>query len=222
MIQLSIDKPLNIEFLKDWFKINGNLNVNWVMREKCKFYNCVVLCCDNGTGKIAIKIFRNGNLHITGAKTIQIAYNHASVISDMLMKYDKNIVQSSNAYNIINYKIQLMNGCMKIIIEEGKGICLKTLFTILSQDTNHFCIFNNDHHPGIRMKFKHTSGRRSSIMIFQRGSILFNAVLSGDELFESYSYITTFINTHFTDVVKASVKKITKSKTKFDYSMYIK
>jgi TATA-box binding protein (TBP) (component of TFIID and TFIIIB) len=219
MMQLSVKKPLNIELLKEWFKGPANLESGWIMRENCRFYNCVVLCCNNGaSGKIATKIFRNGNLHITGAKRIAVAYDYARVVEEMLLKYDK---KSGSDYTITKYTVQLMNACMKIEMATGKCFCLKTLFTLLEKESNHFCIFNNDHHPGIRMKFKHESGRRSSIMIFRGGSVLFNAVLSGDELAEAYKFINEFIDVHFIDVVKVSVQKTPSDKKKFDYSLYI-
>lgn len=220
MMQLGVKKPLNIDMLKAWFRGKGNIGVKWIMRENCKFYNCVVLCCNNGaSGKIAIKIFRNGNLHITGAKSISNAHEYATMVSSMMLKYDN---KSGSEYNITSYKVQLMNGCMKVMMERGNGLCLKTLCSLLEKESDHFCIFNNDHHPGIRIKFKHSSTRRSSIMIFQGGSILINAVLSGDELVEAYTFITGFIDRHFDGVVKVCVQKNTeRKKKKFDYSLYV-
>jgi TATA-box binding protein (TBP) (component of TFIID and TFIIIB) len=216
MMQLDVKKPLVIDDLKKW--LEANLTGKWVLRAKCRFYNCAVLCNNSNTGKVAIKIFRNGNLHITGAKSINLAYDNAQTVANMLREYD---TKTCNLYEILSYKIQLMNGCVKMLLDGEMGICLKTLHSLLCEKSSHFCIFNNDHHPGIRMKFKHHSGRSSSVMVFQGGSILFNALLSGDELIEAYQFIIGFVCEYFSDVVKASVKNTTLSKKKFDYNKYL-
>lgn len=269
-LNFKLDLPAFVEWCIndnkiDKLKVQGNDGV-WSLETKPGFFNCVVLRLrflketDKNTATlgqraivpktkcIAIKIFSNGNLHITGVQSVVTAILYGQVVQNLFHDF----YLGKSLINISYFNIQLINGCFKIHIPCEKVLCLKTLYSkfdeYLGRSSSQIqsCIFNIDHHPGVRVKFnpiteqslsnpsplpiaqKNKKTHLCSIIVFESGSVLINAFLSGHELSCAHSFITKFICEQGDSIFKHQVekpknlnRKRKRNSTPFDYSKYI-
>lgn len=223
-IMIKLDTTIILTKFREWIETTNILMYlvktyggKWNLKDANGFYNCLMLFKILGKKRVAIKVFTNGNLHITGVQRVEHAYEYACIIKELIDSYLEKKV------DILRYQIQLLNGCLKLTLKESHVLCLKTLYALLTDKTEHQCMFNNDHHPGIRIKIKHENAKsKSSIMIFESGSILINAFLSGQQAFIAYSFITQFIENHILEVLKPYAKMCKKKRKRdFDYQKFM-
>jgi TATA-box binding protein (TBP) (component of TFIID and TFIIIB) len=171
--------------------------------------------------KISIKLFRNGKLHMTGVKTCQHAMTYANRFVEMIKSYlDIDITLST-------IQKQLTNGCTKVNLPNQHKFNLSQLYDIMLQDDSlepHMCIFNNDHYPGIRIKYGFQSPRHTTtIMIFESGSILFVSFLSATQLTEVYHFVLQFMGRKecLDTIGQNPDRKLKLKRQKFDYSEFL-
>lgn len=227
-ILVSLNKPVNIAKFAECFdkeNIQKQLSYsrpgNWTHRQKLGFYNCFTMY-HVPSNKVAIKLFSNGNLHITGVKNIECALEYASIISDVINNFvvDRKLSQ----YYITKFNVQLVNGCFKFKTDNMK-INLNLLCSKMSQVPMCSCVFNKDHHPGVRIKYSNTlSSKPVTIIIFESGSVLMHAFLNGDDMFNTFQFITSNFDSMSNDVLIPFVeakKNKKKSSVPFDYAQYL-
>jgi TATA-box binding protein (TBP) (component of TFIID and TFIIIB) len=218
---------LNLDKFKEWFKdieckryLETTHGDTWNLRVTSGFYNCVILCNHVDDRCIAVKIFTNGNLHITGIKSVQDAYEYGDIVKDILRVY------MENNLDFCDIKVQMINGCFKVELPKDTVLCLNSIHERITQETEYLSIFNNDHYPGIRIKYKYTDNRIITIMVFESGSILINAFHSGDEMVAAYHFITKFIHENNSAFLIKAIKfdkttKQSRKRQKFDYTTYL-
>lgn len=189
------------------------------------FYNCLVFSIGNNKRKPVVKVFCNGNLHITGVQTMHDALTLSRsfcTLFDHLIDLDT----EQEGYRVEAIDIQLINSYFKI----SPQISLPRLFSALIRDTQHLTLFNNDHHAGVIVKWvpPNQPTRKVSIILFDTGNILISAFLSGPELVEAYRFITSFLRERQQEVCVSSTQDGSSRPTKrpkmtpeFDYRKYI-
>jgi hypothetical protein len=172
---------------------------------------------------MAVKVFSNGNLHMTGVHDLFVALQTGNTICDLL-----NVIFETDVYAVHDFDVQLINCCLRYKLPPGKCVCLKTLFMKLLDDSKYFCIFNNDYHAGLRIKIIHSSTlHTSSVILFENGNALINAFVSGDELEHAFEYLKHRLLTYKTHVIMDTLQSEsplpTQSSTKksFDYLSYL-
>lgn len=192
----------------------------WSINATFGFYNCILVTQRLSNGdkvkKIAIKIFSNGNLHMTGVCSVTQAMLYANAFSE-LFNILFALTDEDEKYEPDDISVQLINACMKV----NKYICLDTLKTNIESNTYYMCSFNNDHHAAVRIKVfceHHTV----NILVFQSGNILFNAFLNGEDLFFSYKFLLDFLtsNNVWKNVGEPLMKK-NKPDAEFNYASYL-
>jgi TATA-box binding protein (TBP) (component of TFIID and TFIIIB) len=189
----------------------------WKIKPKSGFLNCILLHKKTTTGTVAVKLFSNGNLHITGVRYI----TDALVCSQDIIQLLDNVFDI-NVYEIVDFDVQLMNSCLKFTLPDKRLISLKAFHSILLDSTPHLCIFNNDQHAGLRIKVLNEHCHKTSIIVFESGNVLINAFVTATELFESFSLIANYIQTHSKAILNdAPDTHMVKCKKDFDYKKYI-
>lgn len=187
----------------------------WSLKETSGFYNCLIInriTEEHKPKKLAIKIFRNGKLHMTGIQTCTGAIECANMLIPLLQQFDQR-----NTLNHQGFAIQLINGCCKIPLPSGYVLSLPIILQHLQHD--YTCYFNSDHHPGIRVKLQTEQSNTITIIIFESGSILLTAFLSGSQLLLAYKFIVQ-IQTHLHKYLTPDIKRKI-LKRKFDYSSIV-
>jgi len=230
-VLVMLDYTIDLQMLEGYANKFPN---DWELKQSNGFYNCVLLKkYTDATRKhsSAVKVFSNGNLHMTGVKSIasalQLAMEISSFLSSMVATNGVEIV-----YSLETFMIQMMNCCFKIELPEGYSICLKTLHNILMKNNDFLCIYNNDHHAGLRIKFitdvkKCPVGKNNSscsIIIFHNGNVLINAFMTGIDMIKAVTFVVDTLNEQSSVVLVKEVenkKKKSSVVASFDYTKYI-
>jgi len=168
-----------------------------------------------------VKIFSNGQIHITGVKSVTEALECGRVVYEAIGRSPESIT---------DFTVQLINGHFKFIIGDDKFVKLSKLHEFCVKETTYMCRYFPENHAGllVRIPFDDDSGRISTVVFFESGSVLINAFTKGDELKKAYDFATTFIDKHADDVIgigieKTIVKRVRRSAETggFDYGKYL-
>lgn len=210
----------NINLCKfiDWCDKNKQCLKGLVMKSFAGFYNCVIFKNNN----ISIKMFQNGNIHITGVKSIGEGYSNCLTLGQIIQLY--NLTNGKNRNKKILYpqiEIQLINGCLKMDIGDDQVLCLRSMYKLLYKEFPELIvIFDNEHHPGLRVKFP-LEEKMPTIIIFKSGSILINAFRKGSDLVNVNCVLFEWIQNNYKGCLREKhVLETRKKKRKvdFDYS----
>lgn len=221
-ISLSLGVRINLNKITDTnlteiISKSSNLNCNLELSKK--FNNCTIVKCKRSESEnVTIKIFSNGNLHMTGAKSVFMAVEYGNLLCRCFEQlfYESFVIQT--------FSIQLVNATCKFDIGNDSVISLST-FKDIVHERDLQCFYNNDVHAGLRIKLPYTENlapHQSTVILFATGSLLFNAFLCGKEFLNAYNIITNLFSQHKSDIIKPKlVKEHTKYIEDFDYNKYI-
>lgn len=214
----SLIGTINLCKFIEWCDENESYLNKLVKKRTAGFYNCVIFKNNN----VSIKLFQNGNIHITGVKSISEGYKNSQVLIDIIKAYRNHVVSKVEMNMDVPFKIdvQLINGCLKLCIEDGEVLCLRSMYELLyKQYPELIVIFDNEHHPGLRVKFPYKE-KMPTLIIFKSGSILVNAFRKGDDLLKVYSVLLIWIQNNYKKCMKQVSVEMKKKKRKldFDYS----
>lgn len=187
----------------------------WSIKVSPRFYNCVIFSYKNPhfhSSKVAIKVFSNSSIHITGCKSF-----------DSIRHYIDPILSLTKIPSPVSFHVQMINSSIKLKLPDDHVISLSLLFEHTRTYYNNSlynCFYNKDHHPAVRIKL--LSFKPVTIMIFEKGSVLINAFLNGTQLQEAYDFVVTLFHSHLDSFIIRSEKGLKKRKANdFDYSLYI-
>lgn len=173
-----------------------------------------------------IKVFKNGNIQITGVKNIA----DGEKMIDSLVNYLKsrhstdNIVKDYNALRTINYKVALINSDFKVDFEIKRD---KLYSTIVNHYDNK-CSFEPCIYPGVKIQYfwnscnHHKDGvcgcredcyigkgdgqgdgncKKITIAVFQSGCIIITGAQNTEQIDDAYKFICGVFDCHL-DVIK--------------------
>lgn len=209
----------NINLCKfiDWCDKNKQCLKGLVMKSSAGFYNCVIFKNNN----VSIKMFQNGNIHITGVKSIGEGYNNCITLSEIIHIYTLTNGKNKIIKASPQIEIQLINGCLKMDIGDDQILCLRSMYKLLYKEfPDLIVIFDNEHHPGLRVKFPFKE-KMPTIIIFKSGSILINAFRKGSDLLTVNCVLFEWIQNNYKGCLREKYVIETKKKKQklvFDYS----
>lgn len=188
----------------------------------------------NDESLMNIKMFKNGNIQITGVKSIQ----HGSDMIDILISYIRDIcVKEPTAVKSVeqlannNYKVALINSDFRI----GFEIKRDKLYTILINSYGNKCSFEPCIYPGVKIQYfwnshnHHRDGvcccktectigksdgqgenrcKKITIAVFQSGCIIITGAQTTEQIDEVYQFICDVLNTHIEFVKKVNVNTL--------------
>lgn len=178
-----------------------------------------------------IKVFRNGNVQITGIKYI----NQGSIMVDIIIGILREIhVEHSNViknYESLcnkNYKIRLINSDFKI----GFPIKRELLFKVFTSNYDNDCTFEPCIYPGVKIQYFYNttnklcdglchcestcyigkgcgtldgSCKKITIAVFQSGCVIITGAQSHCQIDEAYSFICNILHKHKESIEKMSI-----------------
>jgi TATA-box binding protein (TBP) (component of TFIID and TFIIIB) len=187
------------------------------------FFNCV-MCTLTGADekRKGIKIFSNGQLHITGAKSVHDAIQCSR---EVYAAIGAALGRSSAAMAPTDFTVQMINGHFKFNI---RGVLkLDAMHSICLKDTPHVSRYNPENHAGLLVRIA-TGG--ITVVFFESGSVLINAFSCGEELLKAHDFALDFVTEHFDTIVSAGTGAVAgankRRRTKldtggFDYGKYL-
>jgi TATA-box binding protein (TBP) (component of TFIID and TFIIIB) len=201
--------------------LENNSDLKCVMSTTKKFNNCIIVKCI-GDRNITVKIFSNGNLHMTGAKSAEMAMFYGHLFCNSLSQL------FSQSFCITLLTIQLINACCRFNLDSDVVLSLNAFKKYVSESRdlpNVVCFYNNDQHAGLRIKipYQRPNGttHTSTCIVFSSGSVLFNAFLSGNELEHAYSFVRRVYLQNYAELVVTKLNKSQPYIQDFDYNHYL-
>ena len=145
------NKILNIDDLRRLVSSSTSSTNNTYMSKYKYFKNCVLFKFN----KTSIKVFTNGTVHVTGAKTICSAYHIIKQVMNDVFKHDD---------HILRYSIFMMNISLKIKVDHLDLDMLYERFVSMES-----AYYDKNKHAALKIKFPQT---KMSILLFSSGSVL--------------------------------------------------
>lgn len=147
------------------------------------FYNQVTLRVIDAIGKKAIKVFVNGMLHITGAKTVKDFLAISHTVCTVLERVGQEPEQRVDIQKVDICMIN-SNFCSN---QQLRLMEVKNRLLMMGKD----CGYDPEGYPAA--KFKH---KNVSIFAFASGKIIVTGGKSFDDILGGYMFITTFLDVH--------------------------
>lgn len=171
--------------------------------------------------KQSIKLFCNGNIHITGVKDVRDAIHLADIFITILeIAYGGN--GAGNMFPMVKYDIQLINFYFNIpgMLNEEYVLDLNKVLETLTEKIPYYVSYNTERHAGVIVK-----ALDFTIMIFDSGSVLISSIKTLEQLEKAKDFIHNNIYQLVDDCCVEKVEIIPIKKIKgtndFDYSKYI-
>ena len=187
-----------------------------------RFDNQVTIIHRNKQGKVNMKVFRNGNIQVTGIKSLENGPKVIDTMINILRKIhdekDENVVENVGDLKNIKFEIRLINTDYKV----GFPIKRENLHKVLMNEYGIVCNYEPCIYPGVKIQYfynldnpKHDgickcvdgkchdkkggSGRgngqckKITIAVFQSGCIIITGSQTKDQVDECYSFINKIL-----------------------------
>lgn len=178
-----------------------------------------------------IKVFRNGNVQITGIKYIQQGHDMISKIVDILKTSytsECKVVGSIDDLKNTNYNICLINSDFRI----GFSIKRELLYKVYCSNYDNDCSYEPCIYPGVKIQYfynsinPHKDGschcansciigkgcgskdgqcKKITIAVFQSGCVIITGAQNHDQINETYKFICSVLHKHRSCIEKANV-----------------
>lgn len=209
----------------------GGDNTNMKESTTKKFDNqLTVVYRYSAESSMNIKIFKNGNIQITGIKHIQEGEDMIGKLIVLIKNALQNkiqVVESSEKLENKRYKVALINSDFKI----GFEIKRDKLYTILINKYDNKCSFEPCIYPGVKIQYYwntnnvHKNGvcecashclvgkgdghgeancKKITIAVFQSGCIIITGAQSTIQIDDAYDFICNVLQTHMEYVKKVA------------------
>lgn len=238
-ILLVLNQPLNLQKILEQFttgtiqtflsEVTGDAKSIYTSSKR-SFNNSLVFKCkgvptDNNTtlDKQAVKVFCNGNVHITGVKNITDALYLGDLFITMIeLMYGGN--GASNMFTFSRFEVQLVNLYFQLpLLSSDKLLNLTKVMLYLQQNTPYFVCYNTERHAGVIVK-----AVEFTLLIFSSGNVIISSIKQASQL----QVVRDFIQEHViclssrTDTLVDKPlllgnKYIKRPKPNFDYNKYI-
>ena len=175
-----------------------------------------------------IKLFKNGNVQMTGVKDI----NEGEKMIDELIEFIKYINLSSNNEIVsieeisqvknTNYRVRLINSDFKVNFEIKRDVLYKILLNVY----NINCTYEPCIYPGVKIAYyvnendeqyngicqckikcigKKTTCKRITIAIFQSGCVIITGANTIKQINLTYKYISDVLKNHMSEITRSRV-----------------
>lgn len=180
-----------------------------------------------------IKTFRNGNIQVTGIKSITQGYTVADsmidILKDVYYNKDKKVIENVDDLKNINFKIRLINTDYKV----GFTIKRENLHKILKNEYGNVCNYEPCIYPGVKLQYfynKHNipndgickcglkchdmkggegngegNCKKITIAIFQSGCIIITGSQTQEQIDECYLFINSILYANIEKIEKKTM-----------------
>jgi TATA-box binding protein (TBP) (component of TFIID and TFIIIB) len=188
--------------------------------KKRRFDNQLTIVMYHLENRYNIKLFKNGNVQITGVKCIEKGKKTIDcligIVKNIYDKYDKGILENMTKVENLNYRIRLINSDFRVNFE----IRLDYLYKIVTEKYKIICSYEPCIYPGAKIEYYYPHGgyckcstfcngksdtcKKITIAVFQSGCVIITGANKIDHITIAYSFIC--------DVLKDNLSKIKRNK----------
>lgn len=184
--------------------------------KKRRFDNQLTIVMHHMDNKYNIKLFKNGNVQITGVKSIDNGKNAINFLIEIIQKitntYDKTILKSIDTMKNTNYRIRLINSDFKVNFE----IRLDYLYNIVTSKYKIICSYEPCIYPGAKIEYyypnngfckckafcngKSDSCKKITIAVFQSGCVIITGANKMEHINIAYDFICRLLKDNLNDI----------------------
>ncbi|QOI90211.1 hypothetical protein QKU58_gp120 [Pyramimonas orientalis virus] len=227
---LSTHTPLEISYLeyganKHEILSIGNKSTKLKKRKvndekKRRFDNQLTIVMFYQENRYNIKLFKNGNVQITGVKCIEKGKKTIDcligIVKNIYDNHDKGILEDILKVSNNNYRIRLINSDFKVNFE----IRLDYLYNIVTEQYKIICSYEPCIYPGAKIEYYYPHGgycncstfcngksdtcKKITIAVFQSGCVIITGANTIDHITVAYAFICK--------VLKDNLNKIQRKK----------
>lgn len=222
LVRVADGAPAQTDFVREVVGSADAISIRVPKEGNRSFNNCLIFDC--ASPKVTVKVFCNGNLHITGARSTTQAVETAEVFATLFeLIYGGDGV--SSLFNVIGFDVQMINHHYKLPgIPKDTVISLPALKDALKKVSPYFVSYNNEHHAGVILK-----APQYTIIVFESGNTIFTAITTAVQLAEAFGFFKGFMDTHLDALLmpqvpikkRANKRGRTTKNQGFDYGAFI-
>lgn len=200
----------------------------------------IIRLMENGNAhNINMKVFKNGNVQMTGIKYIEQGKSAIQFLIDTICDMQSRgitVVSNVNDLIVANYKIRLINSDFRV----GFDIKRDKLCKIVQQKYSVFCSYEPCIYPGVKIQYNYNSlypfekgvckctsecsgkgcgsgngeCKKITIAVFQSGCVIITGAQTVDQIDKSYNFICCIIENHKDEVYKQPFTELLPNQTK--------
>ena len=206
------NKILNLNNIYDNITNNNYDNIKAIkykdttvgkFKKQTSFYNQITIIINNDKKDINVKIFKNGQIQITGCK--EINEDNTLPEGDHAISYITEIINNiENSYEEYDKKLSfedvvpvMINCSLSLNIPIDRVKCYK-----LINAKGYLATFGPNIYAGINFEYNNDYDKLSTILIFQTGKIIITGVSKLNELENTYDFLCKFIKDNYKDIIK--------------------
>jgi TATA-box binding protein (TBP) (component of TFIID and TFIIIB) len=176
-----------------------------------------------------VKLFRNGNVQMTGIRTPEDGQRIIEIVASELRRIHEegvtNIVSDIDKLHACDFKIRMINSNFSVPYSVRRKDLHKLL---ISPDYNNNCNFQGTTYPGVKLYFywnstkKHQNGicqcsnpcygkgtghgdgecKKVTVAVFESGNVLITGANTNQQIDDAYQYITKVLINHVSTLKK--------------------
>lgn len=179
--------------------------------------------------QINMKVFKNGNVQLTGLKYIDQGIKIVDFLISQIKEMQKvnQIVDNLDAIENKNYRIRLINSDFKI----GFEIKREKLFRLLQSQFNVYVSYEPCIYPGVKIQYFYNDVRHNkhgicecsipccgkgagtqsgeckkiTIAVFQSGCVIITGAQNHEQIIESYNFICDIVKNNKQEILKSAL-----------------
>lgn len=188
-----------------------------------RFDNQLTIVMHLNDNKYNIKLFKNGNVQITGVKSIEngkLAIDHLiKIVKNMIRKKkETNIISNVNDLQNTNYKIRLINSDFKVVDCE---IRLDYLYNIVTNKYKIICSYEPCIYPGAKIEYyypnngfckctnfcngKSDACKKITIAVFQSGCVIITGANKIEHINVAYEFICNILKDNLSKIKRVKL-----------------
>ena len=181
-------------------------------QQKKRFDNQLTIVFEFDQNMYNVKLFKNGNIQITGVKNIEKGRQAIDQLIEMLTAlyaYDNRIIADVESVENVNYRVRLINSDFKVNFE----IRLDYLYRLMTESYQIVCSYEPCIYPGAKIEYyynkqsmdgkchceaacngKTDQCKKITIAIFQSGCVIITGANCVDHINVAYEFICDILS----------------------------
>lgn len=187
-----------------------------------RFDNQLTIIMFYNGNKYNIKLFKNGNIQITGVKSIPNGKKAIDFLIEQIrhanVTYDSTILVNMSALMNSNYRIRLINSDFRVNFE----IRLDYLYNIVTKKYGIICSYEPCIYPGAKIEYYYPNGgfckckafcngktdvcKKITIAVFQSGCVIITGANKIDHIEVAYEFICKLLKENMLKIKRNKLK----------------
>lgn len=190
------------------------------VEKKKRFDNQLTIVMFLNQNKYNMKLFKNGNIQITGVKGIdkgKEAIDFLITVIKTIKQTDESLICDVNQIQNINYRVRLINSDFKVNFQ----IRLDYLFRVITQKYKITCSYEPCIYPGAKIEYyfpnngyckcttfcngKSTTCKKITIAVFQSGCVIITGANQTEHIEVAYSFICNILKDDYQEIHRKKI-----------------